>query len=402
MADALDAVLNLVDQHNKQQQLGVDNFYKGVDTLNQQIQNMRQNQLGQLQVKAQLAQSALQLNPDNSISYNQNYVNPNTQFQTLLAGQGAARTAGNVGAYQMYSGILNRLTGSGQSPAAVTSAAVASPQLNQLLSSGNSTSAPAGIGSFIPPASNAPAPGNGNIVTGGSVSTDPVSGLQTGSSNVVNLPAKALEATQTAQIPNQVAADKAATEAQTQASARATDYKNIYSLAQNIDKAGYLGSPVGTSAYKLSPRLAPPDVQSNIAELETAIKRESQSSAIADTATFGEGVAKRINAGQENIGKDSTIGQIKGWIKGNITSDYYKEIGTKQFSDELAKKGLNPNQVTPDQFGAGVMKYWGKLNPDQEKELKTRVMTTLAPPNAAGFGLKSDKYYDAQGKEINQ
>lgn len=399
MGAALDAVLHLADANAAQQQQQVDNFTTGINSFNQQVQNAKQNQLQQLQIRAGLAQNALQLNPDNSISYNGNLMNPYQQTMSKLQALSAAKQTGLPEVFDPIRKAI--LGGQGQPQTNITPQTypMLTGQLNQMLSANQSQ----GASNYPNVAALTGTPNLNQMLTlGQSSTTDPLTGVTSTSQNQVNLPAQKMQATQSAQIPSQVEANKASIEAQTQADSGASDYKNIYNLASQVNKSGYLGNPVNTSLYKLSPKLAPEDVQTNISDLQTALKRSSQSSQIANTASLGEGVAKKISKDIGDIGQDSTLPQIKGWIKGNIRADYYKEIATKQFANELAQQGLNPNQVTPDQFGAGTMKYWGKLNPAQDKELQTRIMTTLAPSNAAGFGLKSEKYYDAQGKEIKQ
>lgn len=396
MADALSAVLELAAQHQQQQQQQVDNLNSGIALFNQQKQASQQNQLGQLQVRAGLAQNALQLGQDGSISYNPQLLNPYQQAMAKLQALSAAKQTGIPEVFQqMKSNLLGAPQGQGQPNTAPSTYQQLTGQVNQMLAAGGQS------GQISPNVATPSTPNVNSMLTlGQSVSTDPVTGVPSVSQNQVNLPAQALQSTQAAQIPSQVAASKAAAEAQTNADSGAADYKNIYNLASQVDKSGYLGDWKNTSLYKLSPRLAPPVVQQNITDLENSIKRSAQSAQISNTATLGEGVAKRIAVQAPEIGKDSTIDQVKGWVKSNVRADYYKEIATKQFSDELATQGLNPNQITPDKFGAGVMKYWGKLNPDQEKELQARIGRTLAPAGAFSYDGKLDKFYDAQGKEI--
>ena len=413
MASALDAVLALRQSEQDQRNYQNDQITKAFESFKQSRQFNAQQQLAQLQTRVQAGQSGLQINPDGSIQLNQDLINPNTVLSSLLQGQATAKQAQNKQMYNLYTQRLNQFTGGNNTQAQPTQGGV-NHSLAQYLPNQGQPGANAGQPSGNPNTSGQPLANNSGVqmsgindqqspnlaTTGVDTTIDATTGQPTSSYKQTNLTGTGAVATQGAQIPNQVAANKAAIEAKTGAEAGATDISNIMNLAYQVNKSGYLDDWLKTSEYEANHKLAPTDVQKNISDLNNSLKRSSLATQAANTASLGEGISKKISVAPPELGEKSTIDDFRGWAKANVRADYYKEIATNNFKNELAKQGLDPNKLTPDQFGAGMFKYWGKLTPNQENELQIRIGRATRPPGTYSYDGKADKFYDRNGKEI--
>lgn len=387
MANALDAVLSLVATRNAQQQQQTDNLNTGIKLLNDQMQNARQNQLGQLQVRAGLAQNALQLGPDGSISYNGNLLNPFQQKVAAMNFLSAAKQTGLPSVFQSAANGLGVNGGNGQ-PAPNTTPLtypVMTGQLNQLLSSNGASQ-------------NTAAPGNtvdGLTVMGGNRSVDAVTGVPSDSFTLSNLLAQNQQAQSgvvatakgTAQVENN--------QAQSQLDQSANTGKQLMDTYQGLFNNGAAGKmdsefkfnnekPLAMANDKLGIKGVNSSTdQQNAQTFKTMASQLSGNLSPQLTASFGSKGSNRINSDidsalgiQDITSLNQSPADLKGKIAGVVKSGYLKKIAAQNYFNSLTP-GQNPSE---SQVTNGVVSAYKSLSPNQIKAGNDLVNSVVGYP----------------------
>lgn len=367
MSDALSAVLDLVSKRNAQQQQQTDNLNSGITLLNQQMQNAKQNQLLQLQIKAGLAQSGLQLNPDNSIQYNQNLIPPYQQLTQRLGVLTAAKNAGQQNLYQQLTNQANGLMANSQTPQQPQG----SPQVAALLAA-----APAqGISPNVSP--QPPTSLNGMLTLGQNSTTDPYGGVTTTSQNQVNLPAKSIETIEGAKDAALGAGNTQYAQDLSQLGLEAGQLAQINKLHQNLSNAKLAGYPGATLASSVGKLAASPQIQSDLGQLNSSIEGYGKSALIASTSEPGVGGAKRGGTSSQLLQQDTPHSELEGNIKGLLWNGYEKTLATNKYNALLSSQGQNPANQTPQQKQAGVYAQMGQMTDSERKIGQNLIDRTL-------------------------
>lgn len=221
MANALDAILHLKDQEQQQQQFQSQQIAAAADLFQRAQAQAAQNQLAKLQMAQQasqfgttnqlaqsefantqkqqgiantltqntytagLAEKGLKQNKDGTYTYDPTTLNPTSQYISALKMQSDAKTAGNKQAYDMATGLLSSIIGGNKTApvgGVIGQVIGGQPQVPVASGTDQAVSNPAvqGTATMTP--------------TGQTSSTDPITGLTTGSTTMTNIPAKADEA----------------------------------------------------------------------------------------------------------------------------------------------------------------------------------------------------------------
>lgn len=452
MADALDAVLHLVNQHNQQQQQQVENFNAGITLFNQarqaaqanqlarlqlanqqsefgqtnQLERLRTanqaqqfgqtsqqeqqrianqasqfgqtnileqqrlaqqaqqfgqtNQLGQLQVRAGLAQSGLKMNPDGSFAYDPTVMNPTQQYMLALQGQSAAKIAGNPQAYQMYSGLLNRIMGGGSPNGAGTS---------PLLSSGGAGGQSQGISPNVG-VSGSPNL-NGMLTLGQSSTTDPFSGVTSTSQNQVNPAAQNLvEASK----QKQSDVSQAQLEASQRQSALDSTLRQITPLVEahkilvdhGVAGSGGLfgigdseGRFKGSNLPIVGNKMYSPEDQKIAADYKTSVDALDLGAIAPATASAGKEGSSKVVASLKPVSGgflgnlDATLPQVQGSAEATIKDLAMKNIAAQRYVDDLKSRNIGLSTQTPEQIATGIKKNLGSISKDEQSQIDDMV-----------------------------
>lgn len=393
MGSALDAVLNLKQQETARQQQASDNLTQGLSMLNQSIQQNQANQLAQLQYKAGLAEKGLI--PDNTkaggFRYDPTLTSPLANILTATKLQADAKTAGNKSVYDMAGGVLNGLTGSPSQSIPANSAI--GKTLQSIPSDVNIAinnpmgSAAATVGEMTP--------------TSQTSSTDPITGLTTGSTTLTNIPAKVAETKATDIAKEQANAQIGSARDTAQLQMVAQGIKNMNEIHKELSDKGAAGNSLANlilNNYQHIPnkdiqnKVVPPDIQKlsgkfTSARNETLVKVQpilSQQFGQAGTSRIMESL---INLSKGEFGDLSTPhAQFEGQAEGTLGSLFRIKIASDKYLEELKKSG---QKIPTDEKEVinGIYSNMADLSPEQQKQLNGLVENTLGKSNALPNGI---------------
>lgn len=414
MANALDAVLALAAQHQQQQQFDATNFNDSMKIFNQQQQAAQQNQTQQLQIRAGLAQNALQLNPDNSISYNGNLMNP---YQQTMAKLQALSTAKQTGIPEIFQGMRNALLGGQQPNTTPSTYQQLTGQVNDLLAQNGQASGSANTTPQVSPNLNQ------MLTLGQSSTTDPVTGVTSTSQNQVNPAAQQLNSLATNQATAVGLANTEAAQAQSVLDEKRNTLSRMAQLRQELGHGKAVGNGgvingFGSSednyahandAFGIGSMRENPAMAEKAATLKELAKQGELSDVQPETATFGSAGAKRIsgliNSPTGDLGNlNLTDAQFNGTAKAQLINAAQKSIGLQRYANTL-KNPQDMGALKDSQILSGINSEIGKITPEENAHINKMVNNTLGikiNPSIFTQQAKAHGYNDDQIKKYLQ
>ncbi len=394
-----------------QQKAQSDSLLQATQLFQQAKQQSLQNQLSVMQYKAGLAERGLV--PDNNqpggFRYDPTLTSPLANILTATKLQADAKTAGNKSIYDMAGGVLSGLTNGGQ---------MQIPQAPAIASGSP-------LGQAIAPSVIAPNSGASNsplTVTGQTSQTDPITGLTTGTTTSTNIPAKVAEAKATDLGKEQTAAQIGSSRDTAQMQMIAQGLKNLNNIHKELSDKGAAGNSLANfvaNNYQNIPnkdfqnKLVPPDTQKLIGKFISARNESLVKIQPILSQQFGQAGTSRIMESLVNLSKGefgdlgTPHAQFEGQAEGTLGSFYRFKLASDKYLQGLKEAG-QPIPKDENAVAQGIYSNMADLTPEQNKQLKSLVSSTLggstkkAPPlGATHYSASTDKYYNAQGQEVN-